>query len=217
MVFYAIDIVKNAGITLDPYLTIVLVGFIRFATAILVGLISKKFGRRSLSIVSGLGMMSCMFTLACYNLLIDQGKISEETRANLSMLPLMALLLYFFASTLGFLPVPFALSAELFPTKIRGTASGLLTGFNYAFNFLTVKIYSNMIDGMGSTGVFFFYGGTALLGTVFLICLLPETKGKSLDEILEYFGEKRQIEGQEEEAYVHLDKETEAEGECLKT
>lgn len=218
LVFYAIDIVKKAGVTLDPYLTIVMIGSVRFLTAIMVGFISRSFGRKSLSIVSGLGMTLCMFTLACYNLLVDQGKISEGARANLTLLPLMALLFYFFTSTLGFLPVPFALAAELFPTKIRGTASGLLTGFNYTFNFIAVKIYPSMIDSMGSTGVFFFYGATALIGTVFSICLLPETKGKSLEEILEHFGGKK-IEARAEEAeYLKSKKQNEIEEkECLKT
>ncbi|XP_018565926.1 facilitated trehalose transporter Tret1-like isoform X2 [Anoplophora glabripennis] len=190
IIFYAIDIVRNAGVILDPYITIVMVALTRVVTAVLVGFLSKKFGRRPLSIVSGTGMMLCMFTLACYNLLIDQGRISESLRSNLTLLPLLAVMLYFFTSTLGFLPVPFALAAEYFPTKIRGTASGLLTGCGYIFNFLAVKIYPTMVDSMRSTGVFFFYGCTSLVGTVFLICLLPETRGKTQEEILEYFGNK---------------------------
>lgn len=199
IVFYAIDIVKNAGITLDPYITIIMVASIRVLTAVLVGFISKRFGRRPLSVVSGTGMMLCMFTLACYNLLIDQGKISG---ANLTLVPLLAVLFYFFTSTLGFLPVPFALAAEFFPTKIRGTASGLLTGCGYIFNFLAVKIYPSMVDYMHSKGVFFFYGCIALVGTVFLTCLLPETKGKTLEEILAYFGHKEKETGREEEEHL---------------
>lgn len=199
IVFYAIDIVKNSGITLDPYVTIIMVALMRVLTALLVGFISKRFGRRPLSVVSGTGMTLCMFTLACYNLLVDQGKISGTVRANLAFLPLLALLLYFFTSTLGFLTVPFALAAEFFPTKIRGTASGLLTGCGYLFNFLAVKIYPSMVEYMRSSGVFFLYGCTALVGTVFLIWLLPETRGKTLEEILEYFGDKEKETDEEKE------------------
>ncbi|KAJ8927055.1 hypothetical protein NQ314_020523 [Rhamnusium bicolor] len=199
IVFYAIDIVKGAGITLDPYLTIVIIGLIRMVTSVVLSIISKRFGRRPLSIISGTGMTICMLMLAVYILLDGQGQILPQFQGTLTYLPLTLLILYFFTSTLGFLPLPFALAAEVFPTKIRGTATGLLSGCGYMFNFITVKVYPDMFDKMGSHGVFFFYGGVALVGTLFIICFLPETKGKSLQEIQEYFGDRQKKSDREEE------------------
>ncbi|KAJ8916596.1 hypothetical protein NQ315_000240 [Exocentrus adspersus] len=194
LVFYAVDIVTKAGVSLDPYLTTVMIGAIRLGTAVLVSCISKRFGRRPLSIASGLGMTLCMLVLACHCLLVNHHQVGGNLETKLTIIPLLCLLLHFVASTLGFLPMPFALAAEVFPTKIRGTASGLLAGSGYLFNFIVVKVYPSMVKSVGSTGVFFFYGGVSLLGTVFVTCLLPETKGKSLQEILEYFGEKPDVE-----------------------
>ncbi|RZC32700.1 facilitated trehalose transporter Tret1-2 -like, partial [Asbolus verrucosus] len=191
IVFYAIDIVKEAGVELDAYLTIVMIGVVRLITAMLVSYVSKIFGRRPLSLLSGSGMTVCMIALAGYILAISQGKVAQETQDSLLFLPVVLLLFYFFTSTIGFLPMPFAMCAEVFPAKIRGTASGLASGFGYFFNFITVKIYPTMIEGIGRQGVFFFYGAMALAGTVFIVALLPETKGKSLQEIEEFFDKKR--------------------------
>jgi sugar porter (SP) family MFS transporter len=190
IVFYAIDIVKEAGVEMDAYLTIVIIGLVRLFTAMSVSYISKIFGRRPLSMFSGCGMTICMFALGGYILAIDQGQVSQSTQDSLVFLPVALLLLYFFTSTAGFLPMPFAMSAEVFPAKIRGTASGLVSGMGYFFNFITVKIYPNMIEGIGRHGVFFFYGAMSLAGTIFVVALLPETRGKTLQEIEEYFGKK---------------------------
>lgn len=96
-------------------------------------------------------------------------------------------MMYFFTSTLGFLTMPFAMAAEVFPSKIRGMATGLLTCLAYSFNFVIVKMYPAMIRELGNYKLFFFYGMMGLLGTIFIVVFLPETKGKSLQEIEEYF------------------------------
>lgn len=182
VVFYAIDIVKEAGVTMDPYTAIVTIAFTRFFSSILVSFLSKIYGRRPLSIVSGAGMTICMITLALYLFLI--------TKNTFTWIPIVLLMAYFFTSTLGFLTMPFAMAAECFPGKIRGTATGFVTCVAYIFNFVTVKVYPNMVETMKSEGVFCFYGGVALVGTVFIVVCLPETKGKSLEEIEEYFSGK---------------------------
>lgn len=177
VVFYAIDIVKEAGVTMDPYFAIVMIALTRFLSSILVSFLSKVYGRRPLSIVSGAGMTLCMITLALCLFFVNK----------ITWLPICLLIAYFFTSTLGFLTMPFAMAAECFPDKIRGTATGLITCIAYIFNFVTVKIYPDMVEVMGSGGVFCFYGAMALLGTIFIVVFLPETKGKTLQEIEEYF------------------------------
>jgi len=193
IVFYAIDIVSVAEVSIDPYKAIVMIAFTRFAAAILVSYVSRKYGRRPPSILSGVGTTVCMLVLAVYLYLKHLGSISQTTVDSLSWLPLTSLILYFFTSTLGFLTIPFAMAAECFPAKIRGLASGLITCIAYIFNFIIVKIFPAMLEGMSAHGLFFFYGMISLAGTVFIVTLLPETKGKTLAEIEEYFGKKRSV------------------------
>lgn len=182
IVFYALDIVKQAGVTVHPYILICCIALTRFIGSILVTCFSRNFGRRPPSILSGIGMTVCM-ALLCFYLHYD---FSDKW----NWMPVFCLIAYFFTSTLGFMSIPFAMSAECFPTKIRGTSTGLITCFAYIFNFIIVKSYPWMMVEFKPIGVFLFYGVIALIGTVFLYKYLPETKGKTLAEIEEFFGGK---------------------------
>nr|CAH7713819.1 unnamed protein product [Callosobruchus chinensis] len=188
LLFYAIDIVKTAGITFEPYFTIVLIGVIRLISSVLTSIICKKVGRRPLSLISGVGMTVCLLSLSAYNLFQEKGSIPQ-----LPTLPLVLFIAYFVCNALGFLPVPFALAAELFPTKIRGTATGFISGLGYMFNFVIVKEYPDMVSAFTGKGVICFYGIIALAGTIFVALLLPETRGKSQREIEILFGHKASI------------------------
>lgn len=185
ILFYALDIVENAGITFDPHVTIVVIALVRIVAAIMASIASKKYGRRPLSMISGSAMSICLLGLVGFLYITEHNSTSI---AGINLIPYFLLMLYFFTSCIGFLPLPFALSAELFPTKIKGLASGLSSGVGYFFNFVTVKIYPTMVDQIGSKGVFAVYGLTSLVGTIYLAWFLPETKGKSVEEIQAYFG-----------------------------
>nr|CAH7724594.1 unnamed protein product [Callosobruchus chinensis] len=188
LLFYAIDIVKTAGITFEPYFTIVLIGVIRLISSVLTSIICKKVGRRPLSLISGVGMTICLLSLSAYNLFQEKGSMPQ-----LPTLPLVLFIAYFVCNALGFLPVPFALAAEFFPTKIRGTATGFISGLGYMFNFAIVKEYPDMVSAFTGKGVICFYGIIALAGTIFVALLLPETRGKSQREIEILFGHKASI------------------------
>lgn len=183
LVFYAIDIVKRAGIKFDPYLTIVILGVVRLFSSIFGSYLSKIYGRRPLSLFSGIGMSVCLMVLASYLHMVENGKVVATP-----VVPLMSFVFYFVTNAVGFLPLPFALAAELFPTKIRGTAAGFISGMGYLFSFVVIKIYPDLVAYYGIKGVFYCYGTMAVVGTLFVLILLPETKGKSLAQLEAYFG-----------------------------
>ncbi|KAL1500828.1 hypothetical protein ABEB36_006262 [Hypothenemus hampei] len=187
IMFYAVDIVKQAKVRLDAYVTIVLIALVRFLSMILLSFFSKHVGRRTLSLISGSGITITMLALGSYTLSIQQGLISDELIPNISFIPLVLLILYFFISTMGFYPIPFALVSEVYPRKIRGTAAGLSTAMNFLFNFIIVKLHPTMVQGIQMSGVFYVYGVMAFVGTLFVLIWLPETRGKSLDEIQSSF------------------------------
>lgn len=204
IIFYCIDIVKQAGVSIDPYIAIVAIALTRLIGALCVFSVSKRCGRRGPSIFSGVFITICMLGLSAYLYCKNRDIISAETAQNLTWLPLALLVLYFFTSAVGFLTVPFAMAAEVFPTKIRGLASGLVTCLAYGFNFITVKTYDVMMHSMGNDGFFCFYGVMGFLGTIFVITLLPETKGKTLQEIEEYFSGGKKKNSQSEKGLLSV-------------
>lgn len=112
-----------------------------------------------------------------------------------SWVTLFFLLSYIVTSTFGFLTVPFAMLPELFPQKVRGQTAGITVCMAYFMSFIVIKSYPSMLNTMGNGTVFLVYAVVSLLGTVFVYFILPETKGKSLQEIENLFKRRAGILG----------------------
>lgn len=86
-----------------------------------------------------------------------------------------------FACSVG--PVMWVLFSELFPNRVRGLAISLVGFVNSAVSFLVQLVFPWELDTLGSATTFWIYGGFAAIGFVFVLALLPETKGRSLEEL----------------------------------
>ena len=86
-----------------------------------------------------------------------------------------------FAVSLG--PVMWILFSELFPDRLRGLAISLVGVINSAISFLVQQLFPWELSSLGSAGTYLIYGIFAVAGLIFVILKLPETKGKSLEEI----------------------------------
>lgn len=187
VIYYAVDIIDEAGVKLDRNLGAVLIGLTRFVGSLLVAGVSRKYGRRIPSIISGVGMAVFMGGLSIYLFMKGNGYVIADG----GVIPAVCILMYIFASTLGFLVIPFAMVGEVFPTKVKDILSGLTTCIGYIFSSITIKTYPDMLDTMGKHGVFLFFAVVSLIGTVFIVIFLPETKGKTLREIEDMFSKKK--------------------------
>lgn len=86
-----------------------------------------------------------------------------------------------FAMSLG--PVMWILFSELFPDRLRGLAISLVGVVNSAISFLVQQLFPWELSNIGSAGTYFIYGLFAVAGLIFVLIKLPETKGKSLEEL----------------------------------
>ncbi|XP_046672467.1 facilitated trehalose transporter Tret1-like isoform X2 [Homalodisca vitripennis] len=234
VIFYAVDVVKEAGITVDPFLVTILIGVTRLVFTFLAAYLSKQFGRRPPSIVSGAGMAVSLLTLATYlylhptplevaplplitnnttNLLNTTASPTTTnttlitSNESVSYLPLTMLMLYILTSSIGFLTLPWSMIGEVYPPQVRGIASGLTTCLAYGSSFLVLKMYPYMKEVLHKHGVFYFFGIMACFGTLFVILFLPETEGKTLQEIEMQFTKKgRQAVLAKEEVALHSTK-----------
>lgn len=71
--------------------------------------------------------------------------------------------------------------------QVKGKLGGLIIGAAYVFMFATVRIFPFALDWLGIEGIFFIFSATSLAGVIFIYIFLPETFGKSLDEIERQF------------------------------
>lgn len=182
IIYYALDVVHKAKVQLDAHVAIVAIALVRLGGMVLVSFLSTRWGRRPLSLLSGAGLSVSMLALGTYIVAVDRDLVAPTPPV-----PLALLVFYFFVTTIGFYPLPFALASEVYPPNVRGTAAGISTACTFLFNFAVVKLYPAMVGAMGDSGVFFFYGAVGVVGTLFVLLCLPETKGRTLDEIQAYF------------------------------
>lgn len=111
---------------------------------------------------------------------------SELIAAAINMNPMLILvgILGFvasFAMSLG--PVMWVLFSELFPNRVRGIAISFVGFINSAISFLVQLVFPWQLANLGNAGTFLIYGVFAVAGWLIIARLLPETKGKSLEEI----------------------------------
>nr|WP_289846887.1 MFS transporter [Maribacter dokdonensis] len=100
-----------------------------------------------------------------------------------SVLILCGILLFvsFYAVSIG--PVMWVLFSELFPNRIRGLAISFVGLVNLTFAFLVQLVFPWQLSNLGNSLTFLLYAIFAIIGLLFIVAKVPETKGKSLEEL----------------------------------
>ncbi|XP_065205791.1 facilitated trehalose transporter Tret1-like [Planococcus citri] len=146
-----------------------------------------KFNRKPTLAVSALGMSLSAAAIPIYKLIFE-----EYDEKPFSWIIPFALSMYVIWSSFGVLPVGFTIAGELFPNKVRGIMNGIYGAVAYIYWSFLYKITPWYLSKFGASGVMWTFSGFALLTALYSIFVLPETKGKTLNEVQEkYFKKKR--------------------------
>lgn len=108
-----------------------------------------------------------------------------------SWMALFGLIFYLFCFAPGLGPIPWTVNSEIYPQWARSTGNALSTGTNWVFNVIISLTFLHISQALTYQGAFLLYAGFALLGFLFVFLLLPETKGKPLEEIENLFSSGR--------------------------
>lgn len=106
---------------------------------------------------------------------------------SIGWLPLVSLIVYVVGFSLGLGPIPWLMMGEILPAKIRGSAASIATAFNWSCTFIVTKTFEDVIELIGAHGTFWLFGVIVAVGFVFVIICVPETRGRSLEEIEKRF------------------------------
>ncbi|XP_060528434.1 facilitated trehalose transporter Tret1-like [Cylas formicarius] len=185
IVFYAVDILSHLnGESFDHFLAASLTACVRFLFTIISTLLLGVVGRRTLSLTSGIGTSLSALCL---------GVVLHQSCKENNLLMALFVLFYVASNTIGFFVLPGVMLGELFPAKVRGHAGGFtFMIFNFVL-FGVAKIFPFVKSTIGISGVFWTFGASSLLASLFLYLMLPETKGKSLSYIEDYFQQNNLI------------------------
>lgn len=187
IIAYMVDIIRAAGvITVNPYFVTILAGSLVLVVSLIASLVYPKTGVRLIAIFSGLGTTATMLFIGIF-LSLRTYWINRTQLYFLNWIPVFSILSGIGVSAVGFLILPWSMLGEVFPNNVKGLAAGIATCLGFTFSFIAAKIYPSIQLSLGVEGVFFFFGIMALLGTVFVIMFLPETRGKTFEEILHEF------------------------------
>lgn len=173
VVDYAPKILMSVGVEIkNALLQTSLIGLINALFTFITILFIDRVGRRKLYLIGSMGMTITMVLLA----------ISFYLKMN-SIFTLICILLFiaFFAACIG--PVFWTLVSEIFPNRIRGKALAFASFTQWVFNFLVVLLFPHFLKTLGGATTFLFLALMSALQWLFTYLNVPETKGKSLEEI----------------------------------
>lgn len=191
VIFYAMSIFDQMGETLGESFNennaLVLLGVVRFVISILTVFSSKKYGRRIICILSGIGMTISMFLSGICMYFTASYENTKETAVDYKWFLLLFVLSYICFSTFGVINIPWTLIGELIPMSIRGIAGSLIISFAYLMMFVVIKSYPYISKIMSIGNIFFLFSFTSLIGTTYVYFFLPETLNKSFSDIEKMF------------------------------
>jgi SP family arabinose:H+ symporter-like MFS transporter len=174
IIYYAPEIFKSIGFGAESAFTqTIIIGFVNMVFTLVAVWLIDKTGRKSLLVWGIAGMVICLFaTGICFHFHFDQGPWL-----------LIFILGYIasFAISLG--PIPWVLMSEIFPTKIRGMAMSLATLVLWIGVVAITQLTPVFLKAFGGAVTFWIFMINSIIILVFTIKMIPETKGKSLEEI----------------------------------
>lgn len=182
VIYYAPQIFQAAGFASDltSLAATTGIGVINvLATFIAIGLVDRA-GRKPLLIAGVLGMA---VTLAVLGLAFHSEGGGTSSSGSLGIITAVCLAAYivFFAFSLG--PIVWLMISEIYPLRNRAQAVAVSTAANWGANFLVSLTFPTMTARLGTAATLFTYAGFGVLALLFVIARVPETKGKTLEEI----------------------------------
>lgn len=174
VIIFAPDILKSAGVGGDTaLLQSMLVGLVNvLMTMVALWLVDRK-GRKTLLLWGAVGMLLALAYLTY--------AFAGEAMSNIGVL--LALLVYISFFAASYAPVMWVIISEIYPTKIKGLAMSFSTAISWGCTFLTVYFAPIIRSELGDEYLFAIFGGFTLLAFIFVKVWIPETKGKTLEQI----------------------------------
>jgi MFS transporter, SP family, sugar:H+ symporter len=156
------------------------IGALNVAMTVVAIRIIDRVGRKPMLLAGLVGMVASLTILGLSSELLSEPNSPGDPAAVITLLCLAGFIVSF-AATWG--PVVWVMLPEVLPLSVRGTAMGVAVFLHWGANFLVSQTFPVMLDSWGPGPVFLGYAGIGVLAFLFVKALVPETKGRSLEDI----------------------------------
>lgn len=176
---YAPTIFEMTGVAGDiALIQSIYVGIINLIFTLIAVWLVDRVGRKVLLLCGSMGMALSLLYLV-YTFIVPAAN---------GIGSLIAVLCYigFFAASLA--PVMWVVTSEIYPSRIRGTAMSVSTAISWLCTFLTVQFFPWILNNLGGSVAFGIFTIFSIIAFIFILIYIPETKGKSLEEIEKELG-----------------------------
>jgi sugar porter (SP) family MFS transporter len=177
VIYYAPTIIESTGLAnVASVLATVGIGVVNVLMTVVAILLIDRIGRKPLLFVGLAGMV--------VSLAIIGGAFLDPNLAGiLSWVTLAGLMLYVASFAVSFGPLLWVMLPEVFPLKVRGAGTGMSALGNWGANFVVSQAFLPLVALIGTTTVFWIFAGVCVAAAIFVYFLVPETRGRSLEQI----------------------------------
>ncbi|XP_003964559.1 solute carrier family 2, facilitated glucose transporter member 6 [Takifugu rubripes] len=196
---YLESIFSHSSFALQPRYDAALVGVVRLISVAIAAALMDKAGRKALLYTSSMLMFLSTLTLTIVSLKascppgptppnvtlgLEQGSYGNP---GASVIPLISTMVFIFGYAMGWGPITWLLMSEVLPLVARGVASGLCVAVSWLTAFLLTYVFTLLVDGYGLYVPYLWFMIVCVLCLLFNALCIPETRGRSLEEIENYF------------------------------
>jgi len=179
IIYYSPIIFKMAGIVsnTESIIPAIIIGTVNVLACFVSILLLDKIGRRRLYIIGIWGMIPSLVLLgACFH-------FKESLGSSLPVFAVLSIVCYIIFIAISLAPLGWLLISEVFPLHVRGIGMSIGSLSHWAFNAVIAFTFLKLVNGLGIDVTFWLYAGICLLGAIWGYYYIPETKGKSLEDI----------------------------------
>lgn len=191
VIYNAQSIFEQSGVEDPATMTAITIGGVMVMAAIAGAILADVLGRKKLLVSGNIIMCLSMAVLSAYDLLRNEPYChppdDPKCRDDLQPLAIAAVIFYIIGFSIAWGALPWLTTSELVPLRVRGIGVGVVHFFTWILSMIVLLSYGSYQDVVKPWGVFLSFAIINLLSVAFVTVFIPETKGKSLEEIEQYF------------------------------
>ncbi|XP_018396374.1 PREDICTED: solute carrier family 2, facilitated glucose transporter member 8-like [Cyphomyrmex costatus] len=182
VLFYMQNIFMAAGGAVPTDVAPIIIGVVQVLASAVTPVVVDRSGRRMLLVISGIGETVSLCALGLY-FYLKEVQHADDVVEQISWLPTVSLVIFIATYCLGWGPLPWAVMGEMFDPNVKAKASGITVSVCWFLAFLLTKFVSNLQEALGNYVNFWLFAGFCFVSILYTVFLLPETKGKTLQQI----------------------------------